>query len=66
MPALATIYDAYDKPQTNIGQEYILVRDGCPSYDAAKMAYNQLRPKNTAFTAPNFDASIDKPLFAVV
>lgn len=41
MPALATIYDAYDKPQTNIGQEYILVRDGCPSYDAAKMAYNQ-------------------------
>ena len=40
-PALATIYDAYDKPQTNLGKQHILVRDGCPSYDAAMMAYNQ-------------------------
>ena len=40
-PALATIYDAYDKPQTNLRKQYILVRDRCPSYDVAIMAYNQ-------------------------
>lgn len=41
VPALATLYDAYGEPQSNVGQNFILVRDGLPSYDSAIMAYNQ-------------------------
>ena len=39
-PALATLYNAYGAPGTNKGKQFTLVRDGCPSYDSAMMAYN--------------------------
>ena len=41
VPALATLHDAYGKPETNQGKQFILVRDGLPSYDSALLAYNQ-------------------------
>lgn len=41
VPALATLNDAYGKPETNQGKQFILVRDGLPSYDSALLAYNQ-------------------------
>lgn len=39
-PALATLYNAYGTPEANKGKQFTLVRDGCPSYDSAMMAYN--------------------------
>lgn len=44
IPALATLYDAYGKPESNIGKNFVLVRDGLPSYDSAMLAYNQGLP----------------------
>ncbi len=41
IPALATLHDAYGNPETNRDQQFVLVRDGLPSYDSAMMAYNQ-------------------------
>lgn len=41
VPALATLNDAYGKPETNQGKQFILVRDGLPSYGSALLAYNQ-------------------------
>lgn len=40
VPALATLNDAYGKPETNRGRQFILVRDSLPSYDSALLAYN--------------------------
>ena len=33
-------YNAYGTPEANKGKQFTLVRDGCPSYDSAMMAYN--------------------------
>lgn len=41
IPALATLYDAYGMPESNHGRNFVLVRDGLPSYDSAMLAYNQ-------------------------
>lgn len=41
IPALATLYNTYGDPGSNSEKQYTLVRDGCPSYDSAMMAYNQ-------------------------
>lgn len=41
VPAIATLYNAYGKPETNQGKQFVLVRDGLPSYDSVMLAYNQ-------------------------
>lgn len=41
IPALATLRDAYGEPETNRNKQFVLVRDGLPSYDSAMLAYNQ-------------------------
>ncbi len=41
VPAIATLYNAYGKPETNQGKQFVLVRDSLPSYDSAMLAYNQ-------------------------
>ncbi len=40
IPALATLHNAYGKPEENSDQQQDLVADGLPSYDSAVMAYN--------------------------
>ncbi len=51
IPAIATLYDTYGAPESNIGKEFVLVRDGLPSYDSAVLAYNQNLEKSV-LTAP--------------
>ena len=41
IPALATLYNAYGEPETNLNKQFVLVRDGLPSYDSAMLAYSQ-------------------------
>lgn len=41
IPALATLHNAYGKPETNQGKQFVLARDGLPSYDSALLTYNQ-------------------------
>ncbi len=41
IPALATLYNTYGAPESNRGENFVLIRDGLPSYDSAIMAYNQ-------------------------
>jgi len=42
VPALATLYDTYGTPESNLGKNFVLVRDGLGSYDSAMLAYNQV------------------------
>ena len=40
-PALATLYNTFGPPESNIDKKFTFIRDGLGSYDAAINAYNQ-------------------------
>ena len=49
VPALATIYNAYGPPESNLHHRFILAKDGLGSYNDAIMAYNQHSDRNIIF-----------------